>query len=227
VEDSPEIHSLVVHSLRGTADVVWSASIGEAREALTRVRPDLILLDVGLPDGSGMDFCAEVQGKKEVQEVPIFFLTANDQLSQKVLGFALGAEDFISKPFMPMELKARVEAKLKKEAQRKKVSDLLTWPGLEIDKGRQLVHIFVNKQAQRVELTSIEFKILLILASKPERVISREEILNDVWGAHVHVYPRSVDTHISKLRSKIGEASQYIQSVHGTGYKFVPLAVAI
>lgn len=220
VEDSKEIYTIVRQSLGSIADLEWAESVAAAKSFLEANKYDLILLDIELPDGNGIKFCSEINMKNPKQA--IFFLTSHQDLSDKVLGFTAGADDYITKPFESLELRARVENKLKKVQLDQKMSNVMEWEGLIIDKNKQAVKILVDGEFKSVDLTHLEFKLLIYLADKEEDVIPRDEILNDIWGEDVHVYSRSVDTHVSKLRRKLGPASAYIQSVHGTGYKFTP-----
>lgn len=221
VEDSKEIYRMVSQSLVGPLlELDWASSLSEAESLLSKKSYEIILLDIELPDGSGLDLCSKVQ--LESPEQPIFFLTSHDGLSEKVLGFSAGADDYITKPFNPLELRARVEAKLKKiEIQRKSV-DLLKWAEIEINMASQEVKVFEEDAFHEIELTALEFKILTYFANRKGIVVSRDSMLNDIWGEDIHVYSRSVDTHVSKLRKKLGPVSQIIESVHGAGYKFSP-----
>lgn len=221
VEDSKEIFRMVQQALEGPLlQIDWSEDLAQAEAFLKKNQYDLILLDIELPDGSGFNLCSKIQMMSP--ELPIFFLTAHDDLSEKVMGFSAGADDYITKPFNPMELKARVDAKLKKREVLKQTSDILKWKEIEIDKSSQEVSIRQNNEMQPIELTALEFKLLTYFASRAGEVIDRETLLDEIWGKDVHVYSRSVDTHVSKLRKKLDEVSDIIESVHGAGYKFNP-----
>jgi DNA-binding response OmpR family regulator len=215
---------MVENSLSAVASLDWAKSIEEAKQLMEKVDYELVLLDIELPDGNGFDFCQELQTTHPT--LPIFFLTSHDSLSEKVMGFTAGADDYITKPFNSLELRARVEAKLKKIAMLMNTNDLLKWQEIEIDKNSQEVFILEDGESasskQSVDLTSLEFKILMYLCQKPNDVISRDQIMDSIWGKDVFVYARSVDTHISKLRKKLGSVSSIIESVHGVGYKFKP-----
>lgn len=224
IEDTKEIYKMVSQSLNYIADLSWAQTITEAKEFVHKDQFDLILLDVQLPDGNGIDFCVELQSAGTTLQTPIFFLTASDTLSEKVMGFSAGADDYIVKPFSPIELKARVESKLRKNDILKQVSDVLTWNEIKINKNKQEVEILEEGKFQKVDLTALEFKLLIYLATSPNDVFSRDEILNEIWGNDIHVYSRSVDTHISKLRKKLGPVAYLIKSIHGSGYKFSPQA---
>lgn len=221
IEDNKEVSILVREVLSSIAEVDWAGDIQTAKKLLEDNDPySLILLDIELPDGNGLSFCSHLQAMEI--SAPIFFLTAHSELSEKVLGFTAGAEDYITKPFEPLELKARVESKLRRIQMMKENASLLKWPSIEIDKDKQEVHLQNDGQWQKADLTSLEFKLLIYMANRPQQVVSRDSMLNDIWGENIHVYSRSVDTHVSKLRKKLGPAAHLIESVHGTGYKFMP-----
>lgn len=219
VEDSKEIFTMVRQAIGSIVDLKWADTIESAREKL-KPSLSLVLLDVELPDGSGVEFCAEIQAS--VPDLPVFFLTSHKGLSDKVLGFSAGADDYITKPFQPLELKVRVESRLKKEEARKHSIEILKWSEIEIDKNRQEVSILNDGKFEKIDLTALEFKLLTYFAGYVGHVIPRSKVLDDIWGEDVHVYSRSVDTHVSKLRKKLGPVSHIIQSVHGAGYKFSP-----
>jgi DNA-binding response OmpR family regulator len=223
VEDSKEIYQMVQQSVAQVAALTWAKSIKEATVELARQNFDLLILDVELPDGNGIEFCSSIQSTHS--HIPIFFLTAHTNLSDKVLGFSAGADDYVTKPFSPLELRARLESRLRKNKQHTLQSDSLKWKEIEISKGRQEVVIQEKGIGRKLDLTSLEFKILLYLASRPFEVIERDQMLNDIWGADIHVYQRSVDTHVSKLRKKLGAVAQIVESIHGSGYKFNPTAL--
>jgi two-component system phosphate regulon response regulator PhoB len=220
VEDSLDAFNLVKRALGSSAQLEWAKSLGEASRILQKKIFDLILLDVMLPDGDGYRLCSILQTDDQLKNVPVIFLTAKNSVSDKVLGFSVGAEDFISKPFDGLELKARVDSRLRKRDREKVESDILKFGDLEINKSTQRVQIYENGQTVQVDLTPIEFKLLLFLSKELGKVYSRDEILNSVWGESIHVYSRSVDTHISKLRKKLGTKADYVESVHGSGYRF-------
>lgn len=221
VEDTKEIYRMVDQALSGPlVELVWAKNVAEALSFAEKSQFELVLLDIELPDGSGLNLCSELHHKNP--ELPIFFLTSHSDLSEKVLGFSAGADDYITKPFNPLELKARVEAKLKKIDILKKTSDVLKWKELEINKSSQEVKILADDGFVEVDLTSLEFKLLTYFAANKGNVIDRDTMLNDIWGEDVHVYSRSVDTHVSKLRKKLGEVAHIIESIHGAGYKFNP-----
>jgi len=226
VEDSKEVYQMVNNALSSFCSIDWASNLEEAKKFLHEVEYELVLLDIELPDGNGVDFCQEISSSKPT--LPIFFLSAHSELSDKIMGFAAGADDYITKPFNKLELKARVVSKLKKIALLLNTADLLKWREIEIDKNSQEVFVFDDKSEKHsVDLTTLEFKILIYLSNKPGDVISRDDIMDSIWGKDVFVYSRSVDTHISKLRKKLGMASSIIESIHGVGYKFKPTQVTL
>jgi DNA-binding response OmpR family regulator len=220
VEDSKEIQQMVVQTTSPLAELTWAKTVQEAGQALTENSFDLIILDVELPDGNGIEYCTQLQGSHA--QTPIFILTAHSELSEKVLGFSAGADDYITKPFSPLELRARLEARLRKSKLRESLSDTYKWKELQISKSRQEVSIQEEGGLHKIDLTALEFKILLYFALRPGEVIARDQMLNDIWGEDIHVYHRSVDTHVSKLRKKLGSISHIVESIHGSGYKFNP-----
>lgn len=223
VEDSIEIYQMVMQSTAQLAELSWAKSVEEAKQEIAKNQFDLILLDVELPDGNGIEFCSSIQSTHS--HISIFFLTGRNNLSEKIMGFSAGGEDYITKPFSPLELKARLETRLRKNKQKTLQSDNLNWKELKIIKSRQEVFILDQNKFIKIELTALEFKILMYFAARPGEVIIRDQILNDIWGEDIHVYSRSVDTHVSKLRKKLGPVSGIVESIHGTGYKFNPTSV--
>ena len=220
VEDSKEIFTMVTLAVQSFSELTWAENLAQARDLTTKNNYDLVLLDMELPDGNGINFCSELQNKNPL--LPIFFLTSHKDLSEKVLGFSAGADDYITKPFDPLELKARIEAKFKKNDLLLKTSDHLKWKEIEINKASQEVKILIDGNYKPIDLTALEFKLLMYFANRYTNVISRDTILNDIWGEDVHIYSRSVDTHVSKLRKKLCDVSYILESVHGAGYKFNP-----
>jgi DNA-binding response OmpR family regulator len=220
VEDSVETFHLVKLALGQTGHLEWCKTLGEAYVMLQRKTFDLVLLDLTLPDGDGYRLCSMMQTDDQLKKIPVIFISARSTVADKVMGFSVGGEDYVTKPFEPVELKARIEARLRRAVRERSEQDFMRLGDIEINRVTQRVHAFDGGREIQIELTPIEFKLLLFLARKPNHVFTREEVLNAVWGQNVYVYSRSVDTHISKLRKKLGDHSHYIQSVHGSGYRF-------
>ena len=221
VEDHVDAYQLVARALGQRVQLEWVKSQREAAIAIEKKDFDLILLDVTLPDGDGFHLCSILQAHEKWSNIPVIILSAKSSISDKVLGFSVGADDYIAKPFDALELRARVDAKLRKRERDQQAADTIVFDDLEINKSTQRVLINDNGQTSEVDLTPIEFKLLLFLANRANNVVTRDQILDTVWGEAVHVYSRSVDTHISKLRRKLGTKGQYIQSAHGAGYRFM------
>jgi len=179
---------------------------------------DLILLDIMLPKLSGLDVCRRLRSRGV--NTPVIMLTARGQEIDKVLGLEIGADDYVTKPFSPRELLARVRAALRRTA-RTGSSDVIAFGGISADFSK----MEVIRNGEPVQLTAQEFKTLKFMAQNAERVISREELLNEVWGYQNYPSTRTVDNHILKLRQKLEQDPGnpvHFRTVHGMGYKFVP-----
>lgn len=219
VEDSVDSQILISKALSREFRLVLAASLKEARECLSRERPDLVLLDVGLPDGAGYHLCADLQGDSETRDIPVVFLTARSAGSDKVLAFELGAEDFVEKPFDPSELRARVQARLRKLEARERRDDLLLRGPLRIERTRYRAFAIEEGRERDLELTPNEFRILQSLAVRPARVVTRAQLLEVITGGAVSC-ERTVDSHLCNLRRKLGPHRHWVQSVRGVGYRF-------
>ena len=193
-------------------------SLDEANEKLKSKKFDLILLDLMLPDGSGLDLCKKIKSNSETEATPIIILTAKDDEVDKVVGFELGADDYVTKPFSVRELILRVKAILKRsDTKTKEVVEVERQFGdLKIDVDSHEVHV----DSQLIELTALEFRLLKELVDKRGRVQSRDQLLSEVWGYNAEVTTRTVDTHIKRLREKLGSMGKYVQTIRGVGYKF-------
>ncbi len=181
--------------------------------------PDLILLDLMLPGTDGLEICRYLKKSPETASVPIIMLTARSQEADRVTGLELGADDYVTKPFSLRELEARIKAVLRRResiAAESSAPKILAGGKLVIDSEQHEVRV----NGQPIELSLAEFKILELLASRPRRVFSRDEILDHLWGQEKVVVTRTVDVHIRHLRQKLGKLSSLIQSVRGLGYKF-------
>lgn len=181
---------------------------------LAREKPSLILLDLMLPDTDGIEVCRQIRKSDELAQVPIIMLTARGDESDKVVGLELGADDYVTKPFSVKELVARIHAVLRRpgggEAARRIVVGTLI---IDLDKFE------VTAEGAKVELTATEFKILQLLASRRGRVLTRDQILDFLWGTEKAVVDRTVDVHIRNLREKLGAAASLIKNIRGVGYK--------
>ena len=169
-----------------------------------------------LPDGSGLDLCREVKSDSEKMHIPIIILTAKDDEVDKVVGFELGADDYVTKPFSVRELILRIKAILKREVKKQSLEVHRQFGDLIIDSESHEVSL----NGKNITLTALEFKLLSQLVDRRGRVQSRDQLLSDVWGYSADVTTRTVDTHIKRLREKLGSMGKYVQTIRGVGYKF-------
>ena len=189
-----------------------------ALEAYRAAAPAAVVLDLRLPAMSGRDVCREI--KRQAPALPVIVLSAASDVSDKVLLLELGADDYVTKPFSPRELLARVRAALRRTA-RSGTGDSISFDGISAD----FTKMEVTREGQTIQLTAQEFKTLKFMAQNAERVISRDELLNEVWGYQNYPSTRTVDNHILKLRQKLEKDPGnpvHFRTVHGMGYKFVP-----
>jgi|SRR5579884_458760 DNA-binding response OmpR family regulator len=198
--------------------VQFASDGGAALEYIQKAKPDLVLLDLGLPKLSGRDVCERL--KKDLPDVPIIVVSAKSDVWDKVLLLELGATDYVTKPFSPRELLARIRAALRRgqSAENPESTDFG-------DVAVNLARMEVRRGNETVSMTPQEFKVLKYFLQNPERVISREELLNEVWGYANYPSTRTVDNHVLKLRQKLEkdpESPQHFRTVHAVGYKFVP-----
>ncbi len=216
VEDNSEVQIILKHILAKDYALQFANTLAEARQFLQDNEVDLLLLDIMLPDGDGLRFCAEVKSSKG-KKLPVLILSARTGIEDKALGFQLGIDDFITKPFDPLEVKIRVDARIKKELDAKGEGDTIRIGDITIYLAKHRVEI--DQQTEPVTLTAKEFGILVYLAQQPEVVKTRAQILDEVWGSGVHLTDRSVDSHISRLRKRLEKSSTEIESVKNTGYR--------
>lgn len=214
VDDAPEIQFLVRRTLDHRFLVESAGTLEEARRALAKGLFDLILLDVVLPDGNGFEFFEEM--RPSLGETPVLFLTGLDDIDNKVNALRRGADDYLVKPVDPRELQARVEVRLARRGK----SPELSFGELKVNLDRYEVSLRQNGTEKSIDLTPHELKILIRLVQNRGRVLSRNQLIDEAWGAGVHVEERTVDKHVSSLRKKIGDASAYVKTVPGFGYMF-------
>ncbi len=193
----------------------------EGLEALRRNPPDLLLLDVMLPDEDGFSVCRRLRGDDRLKSLPVIFLTAKGEEVDRIVGLEIGADDYVTKPFSPRELVARVKAILRRQSRvAAEKGETVDIRGLRLDARTQDVLV----RGQPVELSSLEFKLLYFLASHPRQIFSRERLLDEVWGRDTSVTLRTVDVHIRRLREKIEahpDQPEFIGTVRGSGYRFM------
>ena len=218
IEDEPDIRKNLEYNLsREGYSVLTAASIAEAEQLIYSNNLSLVLLDLMLPDGSGLELCKKMKSDPDMQNLPIIILTAKDDEVDKVVGFELGADDYVTKPFSVRELILRIKAVLKRGDNKKDIVEIDRQFGdLKIDIDSHEVYV----DSELVNLTALEFKLLIQLVDRRGRVQSREQLLADVWGYSAEVTTRTVDTHIKRLREKLGTMGKYVQTIRGVGYKF-------
>jgi len=216
IEDDADLYSLIQYNLEKEGFVFAGSQTGKgAIELCRREKPDLVLLDIMLPDSDGLDICKRLRAHPELSHLPIIFLTARASETDRIVGLELGANDYIVKPFFVRELVARIKIHFRGSTQAPKV---LKAGELEVDGTRCQVHL----AGHEVSLTATEFRLLEFLMTRPGIVFSREQLLDAVWGHDRAVTDRTVDVYILRLRQKIETSGSpsYIRSVRGFGYSF-------
>ncbi len=219
VDDEADIRNLIAMNLRREGFEVVTAEAGaEALEAARDRTPSLVVLDLMLPDLPGTEVCRRLRADAATRDVPVLMLTARSEEIDRVVGFEVGADDYVTKPFSVRELMLRVKAILRRrpEAAEEESSPAIERAGLKIDVGAHRVWV----DGQEIALTATEFKLLLNLARQAGRVRSRGQLLQEVWEMPPHLNTRTVDTHVKRLREKLGSAAALIETVRGVGYRF-------
>ena len=217
VEDEPAIQELIAYNLRQAGhQPLCAESAEQALRLVSNALPDLVLLDWMLPGASGIDVARRLRGDKRTRAIPIIMLTARSEEQDKLLGLDTGADDYITKPFSPRELNARIKAVLRRRAPQM-TDDVVEISGLRLDP----VGHRVTGNGENINLGPTEFRLLHFLLTHPERVHSRAQLLDNVWGDHVFVEERTVDVHIRRLRKALEpeRMDRLIQTVRGTGYR--------
>ena len=216
VDDEPDIIELVaIHLKKAGFQVKGFLDAKSFLDFNDLLALDLVLLDLMLPDMDGFELCKYLKKKDELSSIPIIMLTAKGEETDKIVGLELGADDYITKPFSPKELVARVKAVLRRLSQKEDIKKTKIGDILEIDKERYTVLV----KGKKIELTSTEFRLLELLSSKKGRVFTRENILDYLWGEEKIVLDRTVDVHVRNLREKLGSAGRFIKNIRGIGYK--------
>jgi two-component system phosphate regulon response regulator PhoB len=215
-EDEPDVRNLVVMNLKAAGFAVQAlddgaAALQQARDA----RPALVILDLMLPGMSGLDVCRVLKKDTATSAIPIIMLTAKAEEVDRIVGLELGADDYITKPFSPRELVLRVKSVLRRASASKEPSDELALGDIRVDRARCEVTV----KGKAIDFTATEFKLLTLLIERRGRVQSRDALLNDVWGYESAIDTRTVDTHIRRLREKLGKAADCIETVRGFGYR--------
>ena len=218
IEDEPDIRKNLKYNIsREGFDVITAGSLSESEEIVNSNSISLVILDLMLPDGSGLDLCKKFKSNSKTESIPIIILTAKDDEVDRVVGFELGADDYVTKPFSVRELILRIKAVLKRGQTKKEVVEVERQFG-DLSMDIESHEVYVNND--EIDLTALEFRLLRHLVDRRGRVQSRDQLLSDVWGYSAEITTRTVDTHIKRLREKLGPMGKYVQTIRGVGYKF-------
>ncbi|MBL7542447.1 MAG: response regulator transcription factor [Bdellovibrionaceae bacterium] len=220
VEDALSMQYVVQAAVGSLCSLTCVATIADAERELASGPYALLLLDVELPDGDGFEYCKKIRAQDKFQNLPIIFLTWKADVDQRVLGFSLGADDYIIKPIEPKEFSARIESKLKRRPQGAPQTTFRK-SDFRVDLTSHRIFLVASDETeQELNLTPIEFKLLVHFLRNEGVVIPREELLTAVWGEAVHVSAHTIDTHISSLRKKISNTGHHLKAVVKKGYCF-------
>ena len=223
VEDESAIAELIAINLRHAGfEVQLAADADGAQAAVDRVLPDLVLLDWMLPGQSGVQLARRWRSEARTRELPIIMLTARAEEGDKITGLDSGADDYLTKPFSTKELLARIRAVLRRKAP-EALDSAVEVSGLRLDPATRRVSRQMGDELREVKIGPTEFRLLHFLMTHPERVHSRAQLLDRVWGDHVFIEERTVDVHVKRLREALGpvECSGLVETVRGAGYRFV------
>ena len=217
VEDEPDIRETLKYNFSNEGFKVFTAPDGEqALSDIKKVLPEVLILDLMLPGLSGLDVCKSIRADDDIRDMSIIMLTAKGEEIDRVIGFELGADDYVTKPFSVRELILRVKVLLKKQRESLVENKLVTFGPIRMNLDAHELRV----NDKEIVLTALEFKLLQHLVKRKGRVQTREQLLGDVWGYSSVVTTRTVDTHIKRLREKLGNRSDYIQTIRGVGYRF-------
>ncbi len=216
VDDEEPILELLKYNLEKNGYEVKTAQDGaKAVDIARKFIPDLVLLDIMMPKMDGVETCRQLRDLPELQKMFVVFLTARSEEYSEVAAFDIGADDYITKPIKPRALMSRISALFRRDSKKSSPSSIITIGDLTIDR----TSYTINVKGKEINLPKKEFELLYFLAQNPNKVFSREDLLQNIWGSDVYVLARTVDVHIRKVREKIGE--DYITTVKGVGYKFM------
>lgn len=222
IEDEPDVARLLEFNLRGAGfDVVTAATGGEGLSQVESTQPDVVILDLMLPDTSGYELCKQLRRDRRTSDVGVLMLTAKGEPEDRILGLEVGADDYVVKPFAVREVVLRVTALANRLAERRDrattsdPSHVLKVGPIELDPVTHDVRI----AGVPTQLRPLEYKLLQLLVSEPGRVFTREELLEQVWGLRGDIHTRTVDVHVRRLRVSLGPAADVIETVHGFGYR--------
>ena len=217
VEDEPDLRDTLTYNFENEGFTVKSFSNGEPfLESLTKNKPNLVILDLMLPGISGLDVCRQLRSDDNLNDIAVVMLTAKSEEIDRIVGFELGADDYVTKPFSVRELILRVKVLLKKRLENSANEQILAFGPITMNLDAHDVVV----DGENITLTALEFKLLKHLLNRKGRVQTRDQLLGDVWGYSSEVTTRTVDTHIKRLREKLGKPGDLIQTIRGVGYRF-------
>ncbi len=217
VDDEADIRSVLDYNLRAAGhDVLVAEKAGDGVRIAREQHPDLVLLDLMLPDMLGTEVCRAMKDDAGTRTIPIIMLTARGEEIDRVVGFELGADDYVTKPFSIRELMLRIRAVLRRQHGKPRPAAMVEFGCLRMDREAHRAWV----EGVEVELTALEFKLLVTLYERRNRVQSRAALLDHLWGMDTKISARTVDAHVKRLREKMGEARDYIETVRGVGYRF-------
>jgi two-component system phosphate regulon response regulator PhoB len=217
VEDETDVVDLLRYHFKKAGFKVEMANSGDAGLAAVRSkRPDAVVLDLMLPGMTGLEVCRALKADNETSAIPVLMLTARGEVKDRVKGLEIGADDYVTKPFSPKEVVLRVQGLLRRIRSAAEEVNLLEVDGISIDK----TALKASVDDQRLDLTTIEFKLLLTLVTNRGRILSRETLLSNVWGYSSSADTRTVDTHMRRLREKLGDHAEKVETIRGQGYRF-------
>ncbi len=217
IDDEKDLIELVQYNLEKEGFLVTNAQDGESGLAAAfSDHPDMIIIDLMLPGMDGLEVCRSLRSDNRTALIPIIMLTAKSEESDRILGLELGADDYVTKPFSPRELIARIRAVLRRSSAPKLSSERIHFGGLTIDLGRREV----SCEGTIIPVTATEFRLLRFFALHPGRVYSRDQLIDNALGREVSVVDRTIDVHITGLRKKLGNCGKWIETVRGFGYRF-------
>jgi two-component system, OmpR family, phosphate regulon response regulator PhoB len=217
IEDEQDLQKVLGYNLRQAGHEVLAALRGKEGLQLGRdMHPDFVILDLMLPDQPGTEVCKALKRDPQTKNIPVLMLTAKGEEIDRVVGFELGADDYVVKPFSVRELLLRIEAILRRAHREDAVHQSFEFGLLRVDSDAHRVWV----AEKEVELTALEFRLLVTLHDRRNRVQERAVLLDDVWGIEAEITTRTVDTHVKRLREKLGRAGDYIETVRGVGYRF-------
>lgn len=220
IEDEPASQLIAQETLKPLGLVMTAPSLKVARQICDSQNVDLVLIDISLPDGSGFEFFSEIRNKAHLQSTVFIFATSDHDLSKKIAAFDLGVTDYIIKPYAPLELRARIGRHLRANQVPEVFEDLASGLILNHSTFKAFLKNPISGQVLDLSLTPHEFKLLNLFVRHPDQIYSRSELIDHAWGQNVFVGERTVDTHISSLRKKIGVFGENIESVRGLGYRW-------